>query len=80
MLQRSLERTPEVTRVVIWARLNLLPGGEQPYVDALAPSWELKDRWEQEMLRHWNWQKIDRLVRLEFVRKPLPATLPSSSL
>jgi hypothetical protein len=78
MLQRSLERAPEVARVVIWARSSLLRDGEKPYVDALSSSWELKGRWEQQTMRHWNWQEIDRLVRLEFVRKPRPATLPAS--
>ena len=44
---------------------------------ALGSKWELVSEWSQDARRHWNWQYMDSLRRLEFRKVGPPATAPA---
>ena len=75
-IAREISRRLAVKRVVLWERLS-----EAQDINALSKdlgeAWQLSGQWQQDTRRHWNWQKLDGLRRLEFVRLPL-MTSPTS--
>lgn len=77
-LAYDLRRRKEVQRVVLWEKLSLARERDpQALLAILGPGWRLESQWSQEMWRHWNWQHLDTLRRLEFVRTAPPATMPA---
>ncbi len=73
---RELKRRPETTRLIIWQRRSLAPETPEQIEKGLDGEWTLVSEWSQRVWRHWNWQEMDGLRRLEFSRV-MPASAPA---
>lgn len=68
-LANELRRSKTVNSVILWDKLSAARGESVGDIqDALGSDWAIRGQWSQEIWRHWNWQHLDTLRRLEFVR------------
>lgn len=70
VLAAEIRRSPEVKCIIVWDRLSVSRGEEpEDIARVLGKGWKLTGEWSQETRRHWNWQRLDTLRRLEFARQ-----------
>jgi len=68
-LAEEMRRDMTINRIVLWDRLSSVGERQADEIQAaLGANWVLTNQWVQETWRHWNWQHLDTLRRLEFVR------------
>ncbi len=78
----EMRSSKAINRIVLWDKLSAASGENATEIQqAMGADWVLRGQWTQEIWRHWNWQHIDTLRRLEFVRASAVAaqSRPASS-
>jgi hypothetical protein len=68
-IKGELARRPEAQRLILWDRESVSRNETLEMIQqALGDKWELVGTWAQNTRRHWNWQDMDSLRRMEFKR------------
>lgn len=83
MLANEMRRNKTINSIILWDQLGVAQGESASDIQAaLGTDWALRSQLSQETWRHWNWQHLATLRRLEFVRVgAMPETTrPASSI